>query len=68
MRARQNLVQALEFNRHAQTLVSLTEAQRVTPEDIFLVLDLNEFQASLDSISLALVQHYPLLEKYREQR
>ena len=45
MRARQNLVQALEFNRHAQTLVSLTETQRITPEDIFLVLDLNEFQA-----------------------
>ena len=46
MRARQNLVQAIEFNRHAQTLVSLTEAERVTPEDIFLVLDLNEFQAA----------------------
>jgi len=42
---RQNLVQALEFNRHAQTLVSLTETERVTSEDIFLVLDLNEFQA-----------------------
>ncbi|HUV08624.1 MAG TPA: hypothetical protein VMX75_12890 [Spirochaetia bacterium] len=29
-------------------------------------LALKEFQASLDAISLALVQHYPLLEKYRE--
>lgn len=43
--ARQNLVQALNFNRHAQTLVSLTETERITAEDIFLVLDLNEFQA-----------------------
>jgi hypothetical protein len=44
--ARQNLVEAIEFNRHAQTLVSLTETESVTAEDIFLVLDLNEFYAA----------------------
>jgi len=45
MATRQNLVQALNFNRMSQTLVSLTPTELVTSEDIFLVLDLNEFQA-----------------------
>lgn len=45
MGVRQNLVQALNFNRMSQTLVSLTPTELVTSEDIFLVLDLNEFQA-----------------------
>jgi hypothetical protein len=31
-------------------------------------LDLNEFQASLDSISLALNQHYKILSKYRTKK
>ncbi|MBN1410512.1 MAG: hypothetical protein JW969_06680 [Spirochaetales bacterium] len=31
-------------------------------------LDLNEFQASLDSISLALNQHYKILTKYRDNK
>ena len=31
-------------------------------------LALNELQASLDAVGLALVQHYPLLAKFREQQ
>ena len=31
-------------------------------------MDLEEFQASLDSTGLALAQHYPRLAKYREQK
>ncbi|MFP4363611.1 MAG: hypothetical protein ACLFR1_07050 [Spirochaetia bacterium] len=30
-------------------------------------MDLEEFQASLDAISLALAQHYPVLSKYRNK-
>lgn len=30
-------------------------------------LDLEEFQATLDAIGLALAQHYPLLAKYRQE-
>jgi len=29
-------------------------------------LDIEEFQASLDAIGLALAQHYPILSAYRE--
>lgn len=29
-------------------------------------MDLEEFQASLDAIGLALAQHYPILSKYRD--
>jgi len=31
-------------------------------------MDLEEFQASLDSTGLALAQHYPRLAKYREEK
>jgi hypothetical protein len=31
-------------------------------------MDYSEFQASLDAISLALTQHYPVLSGYREAR
>ena len=31
----------------------------------FPTMDLEEFQASLDSTGLALAQHYPRLSKYR---
>jgi len=31
-------------------------------------MDLEEFQASLDSTGLALAQHYPRLAKYRDQK
>ena len=31
-------------------------------------MDLEEFQASLDAIGLALMQHYKVLSKYRENR
>jgi hypothetical protein len=30
-------------------------------------MDLEEFRASLDSFSLALTQHYPILSKYRDK-
>ena len=30
-------------------------------------MDLEEFQASLDAISLAIAQHYPVLSKYRNK-
>lgn len=30
-------------------------------------MDLEEFQASLDAIGLALAQHYPILSKYRDK-
>jgi hypothetical protein len=30
-------------------------------------MDANEFRASLDSISIALTQHYPILAKYRSK-
>ncbi|HUX21184.1 MAG TPA: YbjN domain-containing protein, partial [Spirochaetia bacterium] len=31
----------------------------------YATMDLEEFQASLDAIGLALAQHYPILSKYR---
>ncbi|MCK5023955.1 MAG: YbjN domain-containing protein [Candidatus Aenigmarchaeota archaeon] len=31
-------------------------------------MDLEEFQASLDAIGLALAQHYPILSKYRNKK
>ena len=33
----------------------------------YKTLDSSEFQASLDAISLALTQHYPILSVYREK-
>ena len=35
---------------------------------LFDTMDFEEFRASLDSFSLALTQHYPILSKYREKR
>jgi hypothetical protein len=35
---------------------------------LFNSMDFEEFRASLDSFSLALTQHYPILSKYRENR
>ena len=32
----------------------------------YQTMDLEEFQASLDAIGLALAQHYPILSKYRD--
>jgi hypothetical protein len=34
---------------------------------LYETLDIEEFRASLDAFSLALMQHYPLLSKYRSQ-
>ena len=33
----------------------------------YATLDLDEFQASLDAIGLALAQHYPVLSDYRDK-
>jgi len=33
----------------------------------YATMDYSEFQASLDAISLALTQHYPILSGYREK-
>lgn len=33
----------------------------------YATLDLEEFQASLDAIGLALAQHYPVLSEYRDK-
>jgi len=47
-------------------------AYGVSEDDVILIdtlqyetMDLEEFQASLDAIGLALAQHYPILSKYR---
>jgi len=34
----------------------------------FDTLDIEEFQATLDAIGLALAQHYPILSKYRSEK
>lgn len=34
---------------------------------IYNTMDFEEFRASLDSFSLALTQHYPILSKYRDK-
>lgn len=35
---------------------------------VYDTLACKEFQASLDSFSLALIQHYPILSKYRDKQ
>jgi len=47
----------------------------VSEDDVILIdtlqyetMDLEEFQASLDAIGLALAQHYPILSKYRDKK
>jgi len=32
------------------------------------IMDYEDFRAALDSFSLALIQHYPILSKYREKK
>jgi hypothetical protein len=38
----------------------------ITETFVHDTIDFEEFQASLDAVSLALAQHYPVLTKYRE--